>query len=189
MAKRSDITPELCRQLLSYDPETGRFFYRERPVELFKDGKQSAEHNRTAWNSKMAGKEAFLYLRNDGYLSGYIYGMRWMSQRVAWAIYYGMWPNGIIDHINGKKTDNRIINLRDVDHAANGKNMSTRPTNVAGYIGVTKDKSRGCWRARIYNGKRDVFLGRFKNVDDAIAARKEANRRLGYHENHGRERI
>jgi len=36
MAKRADITPELCRQLMRYDQETGKLFWRPRPASMWR---------------------------------------------------------------------------------------------------------------------------------------------------------
>lgn len=69
--------------------------------------------------------------------------------RVVWAIVKGEWPNGVIDHINGITTDNRIENLRDVDHRTNIENQKkARKDNKIGLLGVIKAGSDG-YRARI----------------------------------------
>ena len=42
---------------------------------------------------------------------------------MAWFLTYGRWPQNTIDHINRVKTDNRLLNLRDVSQEANSRNM------------------------------------------------------------------
>ena len=44
------------------------------------------------------------------------------ASRVAWAMTHGKWPEGVVDHKNGDKWDNRIDNLRDVTNAINSQN-------------------------------------------------------------------
>jgi len=46
MADRADITPELLRQLLRYEPETGKLFWKARTPDMFQDGQKSKEHRR-----------------------------------------------------------------------------------------------------------------------------------------------
>ena len=42
--------------------DTGKLFWRARPVEFFTDGKYSAERACNTWNMKLAGVEAFTSL-------------------------------------------------------------------------------------------------------------------------------
>ena len=121
----------------------------------------------------------------DGYYRISILGTRYFAHRVAWFYVYGAWPIKI-DHINHIKTDNRIENLRSVSHHQNMQNISISKTNKSGFNGVDKHKNSGKWRARIpFNGK-EVHLGLFDNLDDAIESRKMANIKYGFHDNHGK---
>jgi hypothetical protein len=47
----------------------------------------------------------------------------YMAQRLAWKYVHGTDPKGYIDHINQMRDDNRIANLRDVDHDENIANV------------------------------------------------------------------
>jgi hypothetical protein len=53
-----------------------------------------------------------------------------------------------------------------------------RSNNTSGVKGVSWDTFKNAWHARIKLHGRDVHLGRFKDKDDAIAARKESEKRL-----------
>ncbi len=94
---------------------------------------------------------------------------------------------GHIDHINGDRGDNRISNLRVVTSTENNRNKAINKNNTSGVTGVTWSKSRRKWIAQIHIGKIGKALGGFDRVEDAIAARKNAETRYGFHENHGRK--
>ncbi len=50
--------------------------------------------------------------------------------------------------------------------------------NTSGYKGVTWDKSRKMWRAQIVFKKKAIYLGRYADIQDAIDARYEAEKKL-----------
>lgn len=178
-----NITPELLRKLLRYDPDTGKLYWLPRTADFFSArSTHSIEHSCCAWNAKNAGKEAFTALSN-GYRTGAIFRRNFGAQRIVWAIVHGEWPDQI-DHINGVRSDNRLCNLRSVSGAENQRNMKRPANNQSGHIGVTWDKQRSRWRAEI--GGDTKFIGRFRSLGEAVAARKSAENERGYHPNHGR---
>jgi len=117
-------TPERLRQLLDYDPETGKLTWKARDSSQFTRsyGLCGPRHQAAVWSAKNAGREAFTYTNEHGYRKGKVDRQVYAAHRVAWAIYYGEWPKQIIDHINGEKSDNRITNLRDVSNSVNMRN-------------------------------------------------------------------
>ncbi len=178
----AELTFAEISKLLKYDPETGKLFWLPRPVEMFHGGgKTSQAHIARTWNTRFADKEAF---KADlhGYLSGRIFRTLYRAHRIGWLLHYGEWPTHQIDHINGDRSDNRMINLRDVAASDNRKNQRLRSDNSSGTFGVDWDKNRQKWSARIGH----KYLGRFESKDDAIAARARAEVEFGYHPNHGR---
>lgn len=184
MAKRELPTPEVLRQLLRYDPETGTLYWLKRGPEWFSD----CHKGRSAlgrWNSRFAGKPALNCVRR-GLRHGSLLDKSVTAHKVVWAFVHGVWPTHEIDHINGDATDNRIANLRDVPHGENLRNMSLRSDNSSGFTGVTFFRSSQRWGAQVSINGTTKSLGTFKTRDEAIAARESANAELQFHLNHGR---
>ena len=114
-------------------------------------------------------------------------GKRILAHRAAWLIYYGCIIEKEIDHINGIPSDNRISNLRNVSHQENHKNRKKPKHNTSGIIGVRYDKDRKKWRAEIVVNGKNINLGRFTDINEAIKVREEASIKYGFHKNHGRD--
>lgn len=166
-----EVTAEELKSRLDYNPETGLLYWKP--------------------GSPRAGKEAFTNVTKRGYKATTFTPRNGptttlSAHRVAWAIYYGEFPSGMIDHINGDKTDNRISNLRDVTNAENARNAALHCKNRSGVSGVYLHRQTGKWCAQISAFGKMVGLGLFSSKSDAIIARKSAERVLGYHPNHGR---
>lgn len=185
-------SPDILRELLRYEPETGKLFWRERGVKWFQGESasgRSPEWRARGWNAKWAGKQAFTCRQVSGYFTGAVLAIPLVAHRVAFSIYHNRELVGEIDHISGDKGDNRIVNLREVDHTGNARNVSLYSSNTSGTPGVMWDASRRVWDAKInYNG-RQRRIGRFHRKEDAIAARKHAETVHGYHPNHGRKAV
>ncbi len=176
---RSTMTPQMLREILRYNPENGHLFWRERPSEMF-----SCHRIWKSWNSNYANRRALYTKDKDGYRVGTIFSLKFKSHRVAWAIYYGDWPNQQIDHINGVKSDNRIANLRDVSQQTNRMNSRLSQKNTSGHVGVSG--KRGKWNASVQIHKNVIHLGRFKLKREAIVAARAARKALGFGEVHGK---
>jgi len=178
------ITPEMLRELLRYEPDTGKLFWLSRSASMYQSGDQPAAHKAAAWNARYAGKEA-LTANCNGYRIGTIFNKPMKSHRVAWAFFYGTWPDQV-DHINGIKNDNRIENLRSVTTQENHRNKPRPRHNTSGVIGVCWSKTVSKWAAQIKVDEKSINIGRFDSFDDAVAARKAAEIEYGFHANHGR---
>jgi len=119
-----------------------------------------------------------------GYLKGTIDGVYYLAHRVIWKIVTGEDPDEI-DHIDGDRLNNALVNLRNVSRSENAKNLPMQTSNTSGIVGVyQKGKS---WAAHIGAGGTTLHLGTFETRREAIAARKAADVAYGYHANHGRE--
>lgn len=80
------------------------------------------------------------------------------------------------DHINRNKLDNRKSNLRTVNRSQNELNKNLRNDNSSGYKGVCWDKKVNKWVARVWKNRKEIFLGRFITIEEAILCRQEAEK-------------
>lgn len=156
-------TIEELRDRLSYNPETGALVWRK------------------ARSARRVGSEA-KSLDVAGYIQVSFGGnCIHKGHRIAWAIHHGKWPSGPIDHINGARSDNRIKNLREVDHQVNCQNvrLGSMVNQSTGFLGVYKaDPSKERYRAKIqFNGVQH-HIGTFGSAEEAHAAYVEAKRKL-----------
>lgn len=82
--------------------------------------------------------------------------------------------NELIDHENHNTLDNRKENLRICTQDKNMANQKTSKANTSGYKGVYWSKEKGKWYSKIGYKNKNIHLGYFSNIDDAIKAREEA---------------
>ena len=159
------LTQEKLKTHLFYDPDTGDFTR----IAAFS-------------NSAKVGDTAGTVV--DGYVRIGISGIIYKAHRLVWLYMYNKWPNNI-DHINHNRSDNRLKNLRDVSHIANSRNKSIFKSNTSKITGVHWAKRDKVWLARITINYKKISLGSFCNIFDAACARKSAERKHGFHKNHG----
>jgi hypothetical protein len=139
------------KEYLRYNPDTGVFTALK------------------AWGKRPAGRVLGSTTRH-GYIQITVCNRAYTAQRLAWFYTHGVWPNGVIDHINRIRNDNRLCNLRCVSQSQNALNTEYT-TSKAKVRGVIYCKP---WKATIQvNGKRKD-LGRFDTLEEAINARKKA---------------
>lgn len=118
-----------------------------------------------------------------GYRTVVVSYTKYLAHRLIWAWVYGSEPNQI-DHINGIRIDNRIDNLRSVTGHENAQNRRSRLDNRSGVTGVSLNSNK--WMARISYRNKNIQLGSFYLFENAVTARRQAEIKYGYHENHGR---
>ena len=183
------ITQDYLKECLRYDPRTGDFTWLKRPARHFKSvAGQSRANGGNAGKSagdihkEDSGKEyRRIRISHKGGSSGL-----YRAHRLAWLYMFGCFPQNQIDHINGDSLDNRIENLRDVSNLENGRNQKKPKNNKSGVVGVSWDKKKLKWASKICVSGKGLFLGYFDEIGDAETARLSANKKYGFHENHGK---
>jgi hypothetical protein len=147
------LTHERVRQLLDYNPETGKFTWRH-PRHGARTGKAAGTRTRHGYNQLC------------------IDGKSYRASRVAWLWMTGEWPPHLIDHINRDRADDRWSNLRSATTTENNRNQGLRQNNRTGYRGVCFTEGR--YRAMLQykrNGRcGGIFLGLFDTPQEAAAA-------------------
>lgn len=83
-------------------------------------------------------------------------------------------PQGmVIDHINGNTKDNRRGNLRVCTPKENSRNTSASKNNKTGYLGISMTP-HGKYRARIMVDRKEIRLGHYETLEEAVSVRREA---------------
>ena len=156
------LTQARLRELLHYNPETGEFTWLVASMRREKGSKAGC-------------------LLTRGYVDIGIGNKIYRAHRLAWLYVYGEWPTQWVDHVNGIKNDNRIINLRAANKKQNAENTTKQKRNTSGHKGVTWDSFTSNWKAQICHNGKHHNLGRFADVDDAKKAYLTAANQLFTH--------
>lgn len=144
---------EAALECFRYDPETGNLYWKVRPA-------------RNVFPGAIAGART-----SGGYITTKLLGREVKAHRLAWLMTHGSWPENLVDHINGDRSDNRIVNLRQATHAQNMQNVSSRK-------GVHWRPNQRTWIASITVGGKRHYLGKFSDRAMAETAYREAKARL-----------
>jgi hypothetical protein len=153
------LTAERVRELLDYNPETGEFTWKPRP-------------GSPIFNTRFAGKRAGCPDAH-GYIQIMVDCCNYKAHRLAWLWVHGTLPaDKEVDHRDRNRANNRIRNLR----------LATRQEQVANTGARKPGHPKGChwskrdqkWMAAIYVAGRKKSLGAFCRLEDAQAARFQA---------------
>ena len=74
-------------------------------------------------------KSIYSGLNIEGYIQISINDKLYKGHRLAWFYVHGAWPKDQIDHVNGKRDDNRLENLRECTNAQNSQNKTKPHSN------------------------------------------------------------
>lgn len=131
-------------------------------------------------SNKNKGK-AVGVVNTAGYKVVNIKGKIYLIHRIIWEMFNGPIPEGMqIDHIDRNRLNNHLWNLRLVTPEGNSHNLSKMKNNTSGVTGVHKvvRGNNEYWAARIDFKGKGKHLGYFKHFEDAVAARKQAEKDL-----------
>ncbi|WP_343724915.1 HNH endonuclease [Herbaspirillum huttiense] len=155
------LSLEAVKRAFHIDPDTGLVSW-------------AIPHGR--WNRHPAGDPAGC-LTSKGYRLINFHGRNIFGHQIAWAIAQGEWPTATLDHVNGRRDDNRPSNLRLATIGDNNRNQhGLSVMNKSGIRGVSWDRVRNKWTAHISINGRGKNLGRFESKDAAESAYKIARR-------------
>ena len=114
-------------------------------------------------------------MHNNGYVMTVVNGKTEYLHRL---IVGKIFNNKEVDHINRNKLDNRRENLRICSHCINANNKSVK--NIYGVRGIGKRayKNKTSYIAQITYNNEHRWLGSFSSVEEAISARKKAEKLL-----------
>lgn len=174
-----EITQEVVREFIDYDPKTGLCVWKPRDRKWF-----NANSSYVSFNSRFIGTSCGHVSAKDGYTRIAMFGKKLLMHRVIWLWMTGEWPDGQIDHENGNRGDFRFANLRMVSNQQNCLNQGMRKRNKSGYKGVCFDKSRNKWLANICINRVKQYLGRFDTPEEAFAAYVKAAKAAGFTDRH-----
>jgi len=145
------------RKALDYNPMTGVFRWKIKRANMEVGERAGNLHPVLGYRTVMVDYKAYY------------------EHRLAWAFVHGKFPRLTIDHVNGKRDDNRIKNLRVLSNADNVRHrVRLNKNNKSGVNGVWYDHTRKKWTAKIVVNRRQKYLGRFATFAEAKAVREAA---------------
>lgn len=166
------LTFERANELFRYDPISGKLFWKK-----------------TAANRVKVGDEAGSFSKSTGYIQIRVDNKLYPLHRIVILLATGVYDKTVqVDHIDHNRGNNRLSNLRVVSHAENMRNQSLRNTNKTGITGVCVSYTRKGtkrYEAYIRYKFKKIHLGYYNTLEEAAAARAEADKRYNFHPNHG----
>lgn len=148
-------------KLISYDPHTGKLYWKYR-----NDAK-------TEWNSRYAHKEAGtlhkVNLRVQVRITINGTPCYFQAHRIAWALVKGEWPDHFIDHRDNVSSNNIWVNLRAATSSQNNCNRASVEGTLK-YKGVYYVKHIKKFGAQIKKDKKWEWLGVHKTAKEAAIA-------------------
>ena len=155
------ITQEHVKNLLTYEPESGSLIRRV----------DYGNYSRWKKGTIVGTKD------KDGYIVTHFMGESKKVHHLVWLYHHGYLPK-MLDHINRCPWDNRIENLRLTNKRENAINSKIQKNNTSGTKGVSWCKNTGKWEVYITLKRKKIGLGHFREIKDAIAARKSAEDKM-----------
>lgn len=146
------LTQAYLKSILKYCAKTGNFTWLVAP-------------NRRIRVGQMAGSMCHDYpaIRINSKL--------YLAHRLVWLYTYGYFPNGDkfqMDHIDGDKSNNKLVNLREATRSENMRNKPHRQKKKLSVKGVYQTRN-GTFRTTITNPSTKIveYLGTYLTLQEA----------------------
>jgi hypothetical protein len=156
-----NLTQSELKELLNYNPMSGLFM----------------------WINSGSGRKSNSYAgfkTSNGYRCIKINGKQYRTSRLAFLWMKGYFPEYDVDHKNRIRNDDKWENLRHATQSCNARNRSIHKNNKSGVTGVSWNKQRKSWGSYIRANNKRKYLGNYKNKEDAVQARWNAEVKYGY---------
>lgn len=152
-SKEAMLQFDEANRIFRYEPETGKLFWRV-----------------WRWRRIKPGDEASTVATTTGYKIVRVEAT-YLQHRLVWLLHYGEWPNGLIDHINMDKTDNRICNLRLANYSqSNANRRAPRRKGIGSLKGASFLRGKKVWRSSIKIDGKTKNLGDYRTEIEAHLA-------------------
>jgi len=125
--------------------------------------------NKVSRSRNPKGTEAG-YMAEDGYLRICLHGKYYYVHKIIWWMHNGQEYQGMIDHKDTVRSNNRIENLRPAEPLTNQYNKNRQKDGTSNYKGVWWDKKKSVWKASIRLPDKRLYLGQFDTELEAALA-------------------
>lgn len=154
MGQSITLTAEQLREVLHYDGDTGAFVWLVSLAQKIKVGDRAGT------------------IHSNGYRKITIKGRRYLAARLAHLYMTGEWPEHLMDHRDGDRSNDRWENLRPATRNQNNANRRRLKSGLKGAY---------CWNGRWFSSievdGKAIYLGSFPSEFDAHAAYVKAAER------------
>ena len=157
-----ELTQDRLKELLEYNPDTGEFKWK------------ITKNNLNAKKNSKAGS----FTNNYNIIT--IDYRHYRGSHIAFLYMDGYIPENNVMHINGKSYDDRWCNLKHTSSSCKSKNSKLYKNSTSGVKGVNYNRTVDKWLVRISDKRKNIYIGNFKNFDDAVRARWEAEKKHNF---------
>lgn len=157
MHDKEELTQKRLRELLYYESTSGNFL----------------------WVAKSSPKSNYIKIgdiagsRDNGCIRIKVHKKSYLAHRLVWLYVYGKFPEKLLDHVDGNRSNNKVDNLREATSAQNTLNQRLRVSNTSGFKGVSKQGEVDKWRAYCSVNGEIIYLWLYDTPEEAGHIREE----------------
>ena len=161
------LNREEILKLITYDPATGDFTWRNRTPET-----DPVRRTRDAFNKKFAGKPMGTLDHESKNRVTRLKGRVYYAKTLAFVIMTGKYPEGRTSYLDGDKTNLRWDNLcTEKESKAASKERDAAENSTQVRPGVVYYGCNGAFKAFIHIGPATIEVGDYKTTEAATEAR------------------